>query len=322
MRKSLNLIFCLLAFLLIADSVHAATFLADLDFSAPTQSLWGGGTSLGFGSSGSTGGAIGISYDVGASTGTVEGNFNGMLKADYQPILLSPGTTNVDVGFEGDVNGGLLKSDLGAWLNVSGYVDIDILDVSWDILDYDWGLNVKEIFTPAIGTKATGSDDLTLFDVGVGFEIVEAGVNINIYETLELDPHSVNGVMVYKNKSSSFMGSTNFSLTSGSPVSVAANLNQVGVWDLWFIDLSLFNTLTTDFDLTLNPYIDYFFGDWETTLAGIDLYNNSFALDFDKLSTSKFTISIVPEPGTIFLFGIGILGLACMNRKNAQMKKS
>jgi hypothetical protein len=57
---------------------------------------------------------------------------------------------------------------------------------------------------------------------------------------------------------------------------------------------------------------------WEpnTTLVSFeDLFNGPF--DFNDLSFSfTNTVSSVPEPATLALFGLGLLGLASAKRKN------
>jgi hypothetical protein len=55
-------------------------FTSPLEFVSGPQSLWGAGGSASFGDSGGAGlGPVSFGYDIGASTGTVSGRFEGGL---------------------------------------------------------------------------------------------------------------------------------------------------------------------------------------------------------------------------------------------------
>jgi len=61
----------------------------------------------------------------------------------------------------------------------------------------------------------------------------------------------------------------------------------------------------------------------EYTLAEIDLYNGShFPLDFNTVSnTNGFSIHVgVPEPSSLFLFSIGLVGMLLYSRKRYHEK--
>ncbi len=308
------------AFVLVALQSPAAVFTEHLDFSA-AQSLWGDGSAASFQAAGATGGAIGIRYDVGASTGTVSSAFNGVLTADYTETLSSPGTTAISLGFSGDGGGGRLTSDLGAWLQVDAFVDIDApwflpdIHADWTLLDYDYAFNIDETFTPALPGSVMGCDAIDLADVGIGISPLQAGIDVDINENLSLDINTMDGCMVSKSRQSGTTRLTPFTINSGASVMVSANLSEPGLWDLAFVDLSIINSLSVAFDLTLTPYLDYVLGTWSDTLADINLYNNAFALDFNQLNTCGFTIEVAPIPDPMLLLGTGLAGLSVIARR-------
>ena len=82
------------------SAAHAILFIQPLDFDAPTESLWGEGSSADFGASGSTGlGPVSFGYEIKASSGTVSAEFQGDMSADYTPFLAAPGTTSLNLSF-------------------------------------------------------------------------------------------------------------------------------------------------------------------------------------------------------------------------------
>ena len=122
MRRTSLALACVI---LVLCGVNANADLTNLNlaFTAPDQSLWGGGFAAGFREQGYTGGPLGISWDVGANTGTASGQFNGGMSINYASSLAAPGSTSVTMGFAG--TNGYLKSDLGAWVDIGWFVHVN-----------------------------------------------------------------------------------------------------------------------------------------------------------------------------------------------------
>ena len=311
------------------QQTQATLFTTALDFEAQNQSFWGAGSSsASFGSSGSWGlGPFDFSYDIGASTGTVSAQFGGNLLVDYAPTVYRYNAPSLDLNFLGDIGGGQIKSDLGAWANARA--------LGFDILDFDYGLNINQNFTPQIDTKVSASDSDTIAGKEVNVIVAKIGVNFDIEQTDNFEVNSIDGLLGYSLRGSGVANSTPFSLDNSAGLSIDLGLDAVGVWDIWFMDMTVDNTFSTLFDASLVLYEEHIDGikickkcKWgicikipcgidydrnETELASINVYDGDpFSLNFNSISntiTSGFSIRVVPEPPVILLLLIGVLGL-------------
>ncbi len=302
----------------------ATTTELGLDFFAPERSLWGGGLPAGhFGTSGSLSlGAVDLfSYDIGASMGSVSGQFKGNLNLQYSDTLTSPGTTSIGLGFLGSPGGGLVKSDLGAWVNVTAlYIPI---------IDYDYGLNIAMNFVPQIGQTFSGSDDVPVYGKSVDVLVAEAGAQFQIGQTDEFKVTALQGNLSYWLKDTATIYEKPFSLT-GNDLSLDVNLPSKGIWEFGFNDLTLNNQFDMSFDINLLLYEEHFSWDldWhrnEKELFALTVYDaDPFPLPFNEIDNiSAFQIYVgdgpgpepVPEPTTMLLLGSGLIGLAGYGRK-------
>lgn len=318
----------------LASAGHATVFTFDqLDFVADTQSLWESGGSINdFGSSGNE---LGIGYDIGASSGTVSGLFQGELSADYTPYVSGLGATSINLRFQG-AGAGQINSELGAWANLE-FLGIDVID--WNAM-----LDIDMSFSPQLDQEVLGSDAITVTNVGLNAGVIKLGASIAIEQENSFTATGIDGLLAYSQRGSGITTFTTFNNLTDANGNFDVLLTDYGIWDFWVEDISLDNLFNTSFDARLFAYEEHVDGVdftrrcvgrswWETcwwvpettfsrneiTLADIDLYDGDyFPLDFHRINdTNGFSIT-VPEPSTLVMLALGLAGLRFRGRKRLQ----
>ncbi|MGE5384817.1 MAG: hypothetical protein ACM3SV_02915 [Betaproteobacteria bacterium] len=307
----------------------------NVSFQANNQSFWGGGTGYKFGSAGQFGpSAVNFSWDIGASTGTVDAAVAGGMTSSYNNLRYGPGSVPFNLGFSGQANGGALSSDLGAWARASV-----TLGFTLPLIDYGFGLNPATTFTPVLGQQYSASDFGALAGTGVDIGVFSTGVNFGIGQDESLLLQSITGTLKYGLKGSGVVNSLPFSLGASSSTVLNPLLSQAGVWELWLADLELNALFSTDFDLELLFYethpdgirwcsrkvwgitlrwpcgLSYDTNEWE--VASLNVYDGKpFYLDFDStVAGARFEVSVVPEPPMLLLLVPAFLTLLATRRR-------
>jgi len=314
--------------LALASPAHATpmTFSRALQFNTGTQSLWGpGGSTASFGASGSAsvwippfGPTVGAGYSAGASAGTVSGTLRGSLSASYDDMLSLPGTTSIDLGFAG-VSGNV-QSHLGANFDVTGFIHDVPFYGPWNFCLYcaDYALDTSITLAPTLGTQRTGTDSFGVAGVGPDIVVASAQLTLNANQTARFTPNAVQGTMTYTHRDSGLTRSLLFSLSSVSVLDPILDL--LGEWDFVFSGLDVTNSFSSTIGANLSIDVSAIGLFSESfPFANVSLLNTpSFGLDFAALAPiAAFSITVVPEPGTLLLLGLGLGGLAASSRRRA-----
>jgi len=299
----------------------------NLDFSA-SQDLWEAGGGGGRNWNGGFGDAVGISYHVGGTKGTVAANVNGALAVHYPDVLPAETAASINLQYLADLDGGSLASIFDVGIEVDAFIPciapnpfgsgclhprtLPLLDVGFTLLP-------DVAFTPAFGSPASASDLDSALGIGPNLDLIigelGAEVNVELAQSISLTPTAIDGLLRYENRNTGNSGMVPFSLDSASSIELSTAALGVGVWDFALLDIVLDNEFHDVLDVDFRPTINYVVGEWPppgSPLFSVNLANERFALDFTTVTiTDAFTVHVVPEPNSLLLLAVACAAIGC-----------
>lgn len=297
-----------------ATPAAAATAQQSLLFSSGTQSLWGPGGAGGFGASGYAIGsrALGVSYSLGATSGTVSSRVSGHLSADFANTVAWDQRQAVQVGFDffGNPLASRFSTDLGAHATVAAHLNLNLagVPIGWNpsLLDVDYRLDIDRSFTAALPQSLTGSDAFTPATVGIGLPTFGiglaggAGVDLDVRQNAQFKLDGLSGLVQARHRDSGTTVLRSLSLQSAAEQRLSFELGSAGIWDFSYLDLSLANRFTTQFAMDMLAYIEYGVGIYCGDL-GTDTDN--FACADDRLRANLTSVNLFRSPELRLAFG-------------------
>jgi len=297
---------------------HATTVQTFLNFTAPSQSIWGSDGPSAFDYSGSASwdpplglGTENFGYGIVANAGTVMGNASGTLATSYTPVLSAPGIANIGLQFNSGT--GFLISQIDASATLTFFSQTFGPSIGL-IVNNNFVLNPFDI--PSVGLNAYDIANPSI-DLGVA----SADLDFGVVQTNHFTPTGIDGTLFYQREGSSIAQSQPFDLATGATLPV--NLTQAGTYDFWFgSDWNLLNQFYSSAALGLTAGASTIAGcgsdllescHWDTTLVNSTIYTGDpFALNFDSLAqptTFQIEVQPVPVPHSLGLamFGGGLL---------------
>lgn len=364
MNKNLALKQMVLAlFLLLSAPVPGQTFTTNDSWVfrsdvAAGQNMWGPGTSPvnhkyedHFGIDSGMLKGTGIAYDLQADTGTVSGNVEGQIKAQYDNHLTTPGKTKIQLSYNGIPDESKISTNFGATLGATPHFKVDLpwwvnalpplfvpdIDISLPINMLNASINLDKDFTT--GLNQTTSTVEHMEPLALGFDLVLANfaLELGIKQSLSFKPETIKGTMKYTHLETQtertmdivFPGEGEAQL-----LDLEVDLDLPGHWEFSLENFMIGdNVFSQDLDLfmalVLGIPILTFEAKYETTLFDFfDLFQSQeFKLDFlahgfdgddttiDRLGRFHVHVDSVPVPGAIWLLGSGLLALVGMRRK-------
>ena len=313
----LIVLFALSAFVTSGTAAHATTVTRDIDFHAqfgePAKPLIEDIIDMGLGN------RLGaVAHFQPAHS---ELYYTGSFGCDYTPFMSDVGTTSITASF--DPIGGTISSEIGFYAHIGFYLAIEKVYVgkSWD---YYYTIdNVLDGF----GVESSAESDWKLPTVlGVSKWGVSLGGTFAGTAWVKYTPEHVYSQVMYGPSGCDLGDCEVIDFTIVDNTELQLNLDQPGVWDVYVVPFWLqgAGSIWVDVQCVIE-------GSW-LYLPAVELYRSDpmeihpppSPLPFheDSVDMLQFSITVgdggmtvIPEPSTIALLGIGIAGVVGLMRR-------
>lgn len=312
---------------------------------APGQGMWGTGPSTGYNFNDNYLFQAGIfkagfEWELQADPGTVIGNVEGNITAQYDRIVNKLGKTPVSLSYAGINDESQIRTSLGVKLTGKPYIGINLpwpipdINVDLGLQFVDVSLDSKKDFTTGLDSTVydSGRYDILPFNADIG--IISGDLNFFLDNDISFMPQTFEGTMKYTHLATQTVKKVDVTFNSDSDELVLeADLDKPGLWEFSLEDFELTdNVFTQDLDLALELAIGIPILSAEVSAeidTIFDFGERKFALDFlthgydgdgltaDRLGRWTVYVSPVPVPGAVWLLGSGLVGLLGLRRRKA-----
>jgi len=291
----------------------------------------------------------GIEYSVKANAGTVSGNVEGLITAQYDNILDRPGQTTINLSYRGLTNESQISTQFGAALAAKPILKVNFpwwvhlmapgvqdLDISPHVNLVDVNTDTSTDFTTGLNNMAVGHGLYEILPFGLDVAFAGVELNLDLKQDVYFTPETIAGTVKYTHMETQTQKEVEVDFPAGTGdlnLDLNLDLDLPGHWEIsledFFLDENIFEQ---DLDFLLEliakiPILSFELG-YETTLFDLfDLFEQPFALDFlahgydgidttiDRLGRFNIYVDSVPIPGAVWLFGSGLVGLIGLRRR-------
>lgn len=314
---------------------------------APGQSVWGT-SSTGYNYSDNyeykAGPFVaGFNWELEADPGTVFGNVQGLISAQYDKVVNGLGQQTISLSYAGQNNESQIGTNLGVKLTGNPYVGLTTpwgnltANLNGKFVDID--VNTKKDFTTGLDTTVSDTARYNVLPFNADVLIVSGDLNVYLDNDISFTPEMISGIMKYTHFDpgigqfdplSEKQVAVQFQ-TDADLLDIPVDLDQPGLWEF---SLENFSLSENTFNQKIGPGVFLAVGvpllsfEVSTDLDfGISFGGGDFQLDFlnhgddgdpetiDRLGRFCVYVAPVPLPGALIFFGSGLLGLIGLKRR-------